>query len=218
MFYKIYRIKTDSYILPGKNYFYEYFDKFYTDISGCSYLYFDKSSKFPRTKLTVTNMKRTIKPQKADFIVLKDKAKVVVTSDTYHIFTDSLDIFIIDDCAFDKYFQRDLNILQHATLGIKFIGALKMIYSGQITIVCDPDDTIKKFVELNDKRFIVDSDLNRLVNEYLPDPTLDELLAIKDMINSSDRNIIKLGALMASGYNINKWLLTFQCLLGLNKN
>jgi hypothetical protein len=60
-------------------------------------LYFDESSNFPKTKLKLTNYKRTLSANKADVIVLGRSAEVKCINTIYHIFTDTTEVFSIRD-------------------------------------------------------------------------------------------------------------------------
>jgi hypothetical protein len=54
------------------------------------------------------------------------------------------------------------------------------------------------------KPFILDTSLDSIVNQVLPDPDLRSLISIRELLNSSDKTTIKLGASLASGFNISK--------------
>lgn len=198
-----------------------YANNFIQNLPENAVLYFDKNSNFPRAKLSITDYKRTIKPENANAIVLGSSATVKCINEIYHIFTDAVNIFAIKDEWFKLDFNSKFDDMKsyENILNIKFHDNLRLIYSGPIKIVNDPTDTIKMFNDKKyDKPFILDECLDKIVNQYLPDPDLKSLLSIKEMLYSSDRNMIKLGAIMAAGFNISKWPLTFRVLLGLNTN
>lgn len=181
-------------------------------------LYFDESSNFPKTKLKLTNYKRTLSVNKADVIVLGQSAEVKCINTVYHIFTDTTEVFSIRDDWFQKYFLGDWEILKKdKKIGLTFQGPLRPIYSGPIKLVFDKTETIKMFKEkVYTKPFILDTCLDSIVNQVLPDPDLRSLMSIRELLNSSDKTTIKLGASLASGFNISKWPLTFRTLLELN--
>lgn len=193
----------------------KYASNFIKNIPKKAILYFDKSSKFPRAKLDLVDYKKCLKPEKADAIVLGKCAEVKCIKDVYHIFTDSFDVFAIKDTWLQKDFNNDWNRLENDKhYGIKFGDKLKILYSGSIQLVCDEYDTIKMF---NDEKyckpFIIDTTLDKIINSILPDPDLQSIKAIHEMLQSTDVSTVRLGALMASGFNINNWLLTFTTLL-----
>ena len=198
-----------------------YFSNFITKLPDKPIFYFDESSKFPRTKLNFVGYKRCIKPEKANVIVIQNVAQVKTTSEEYIIFTDSEQLFGISASDFIKYFNGDFNNMKanQSSIGYDFKDKLLCLYSGRLKGILDPTETIKKFNNNTYKKpFILDNELDRIVNENLPDPDLDSLLTIKDMINSTDRSVVKLGANMAAGFNLTKWPLTFRVLLGTSGN
>lgn len=205
----------NGYILPYDVNVDNYLNNFITSIPEKATLYFDKSSKFPRTKISLTNCKRCTKLEKADFIVINNIAEIYNITDIYYIFTNGVDLFAITWNDFDTYFNNDLQKLQETKLvGLSFHCPLKLVYSGKLKLIFDESDVLKLFNENKYKvPFILDKDLTKIVNSTLPDPTLTEICTINEMLNSSDNSIIKLGALMAASFNINKWPLTFRVLL-----
>lgn len=208
----------DGFITIEDTDFTDYIKNFVKEVPEHPNFYFDKSSGFPRSKLVTSNYKRCTKPEKSNIIVLGKSAEITCIDTVYHIFTDSINVFAIKDVEFKKFFSTDYNKLYFdKNLGIKFKSELRELYRGRIKAIIDATSTIELFNEhIYSQPFILDYDLDNIVNKNLATPDLNSILAIKDLLWSNDPSTIKLGALMASGYNVTDWSLTFRILLGLN--
>ena len=204
-----------GYIL-GNNYdVSEYNNNFITSLPQNPILYFDKNTPFPRVKLELASIKRTLKPEKADAIVLHEKAQIVISNDSYTIFTDTVYIYAINNRWFKKDFNNNLDLLiNDRNLGFEFHGPTSVLFCGRLLVIQDKTDTLKKFNnhEYN-KPFILTNDLDRIVNENLPDLDLQAMNAIYEMLISTDLSIVKLGATMVSTFNVNKWILSTTILM-----
>lgn len=195
-----------------------YLSNYFTgQIPNNSILYFTENSKFPRTKLSVSNFKRCIKVNKANYLVLKDLPKITTEKDgdIWHMFEtdDSTFVYCIHDNLYDVLFSRNLDSLNRQLESTDEIKLISEIYCGKIKATNNWE-----FIENYNNGtykvpFILDSNLDSQINSILPDPTLDELLAIKDMLHSSDSSIMKLATKMIGGFNISKFPLTFRLLL-----
>ena len=177
--------------------------------------YFDASSKYPRTKIQICNYKRCIKPSKANVIVIENPVKWVLVEQPFTLLTDDNFVYAIPSEEFYLKFKGDPTaVVIDKNIGYKFNGELHIIYSGKIKLLDDPSNIVTQFNNGSYKGpFITDADLDKTINTSLPDPNLEELKTIKEMLDSSDKNIIKLGAMMAAGYNITKWPLVFRVML-----
>jgi hypothetical protein len=51
-----------------------------------------------------------------------------------------------------------------------------------------------------------------------PEPTYEEMLSLLDMLNSEDASIVQLGVKMITGFNVEKYRLTFRLILYTRKN
>lgn len=208
---------NNGYVLSDNYSTEDYFNNFVTTIPENTTLYFEKSS-FPRNKLKLGPYKRTIKKEKADYIVIEKAARVINKDVNFILFSDSYDIFAISEQSLSTYFNNDLNnIFTSNCVNNKFNGSLQVLYEGRLRFIIDDANTLKNFKDgLYNKPFIIDNDLDRIINQYLPDPDLNAIKSIYEMITSPDSATIKLGSTLAAGFNISKWPLTFLCLLGTN--
>lgn len=197
----------------------KYLNNFITELPEKAILFFDKSSKFPRNKIIVSEYKRVIKPEKASVVVIGQQAEVINIDDTYCIFTDGTEIFGIMYDDLQRDFDGDLRKLHNNTVLGLTIKQTSVLYFGKLKCIYDDTETIKKFNDqIYTQPFILDNDLDKIINTNLSDPILQELVTISEMLQSSDNSIVKMGILMVSGYNLNKWLLTFRVLMGYNTN
>lgn len=193
-----------------------YKNNFVTTIPAGTTLFFDEDSKFPRTKATVGGFKRCIKKEKAKYIVLKDPTTTRLSINSYIILeNNSGELYAITEPEFTYYFQDSIPNMEKALK--ESDGNLSIrgeIYRGKIRGI---DTNCNSLLAFNNGDysvpFITDNDLDAIINNSLPDPTLDELLAIKDMLDSQDQNIVKLAVQMIAGFNITKWPLTFRLIL-----
>ena len=191
----------------------KFMDSFTSNIDKDSVIYYDKSTKYPRTKSALYGYKRCIKPEKADIVVLGHLPNVKVSSNNYIIFTNSKNkiIYSIPIEYLDRYFKGSIELI--ANLPEFKDTTLKIIHEGRIQFVWDPTGMIEKFNSgVYNKPFLMDTDLDKVINCNLPDPTLDDIIAIDEMIKSQDNNTIRLGSTIAAGFNVTKWPLTFRLL------
>lgn len=192
-----------------------YYNNFVTTIPQDATLYFNKNVTFPRAKLKLANMKRVLKPETADVIVLEESAEVVRTMYSYLIFTDTVYIYAINDQWFNEDFSNNFEeLINNKNLGLSFHGPITILFHGKPQIIYDKADTIKNFInnEYN-KPFILTTDLDRIINQNLPDLNLNAMNAIYEMLSSTDQTIVNLGATMASTFNVNKWILSTTVLM-----
>lgn len=208
----------NGFVVEGELDLSNYLANFTKELPKKPVLYFDSSSKYPRTKLSLTPYKRCIKLSKATNIVLKEPAEIQKTGIDYVFITDDRGdkIYGITFQDFNQYFAGNLDSLCNSEyLGFKFKGTTKIVYSGKITFVYDEFGTISYFnTGIYKKPFILDNDLDLIINQTLPDPQLEELVSIYEMIDSKDKNVIRLGSAMAAGFNVSKWPLSFRCVFG----
>ncbi len=181
----------------------------YSELTKNTTLYFSKSSNFPRLKLENTGFKRCIKLDKADFVVINPKSLTDLTEWWYAVETDTT-----------IYFGSYWTIYRHRAELEKFLGFT--ISSDMLTSIRGYElsekrkDLLKLLQEPNIK-FISDDELNRTINKS--DQILDKetMMAVHDMLASSDLDTIELGLKMLTGFNIDETPLTISTLLLLNQ-
>lgn len=189
--------------------------QFVTKVNSDSILYFDESSKFPRYKLTIGTNKRCIKPVKANFIVVNDFNKPFTISNSYYLFKNNInDYFMISENDYDMEFNRTLSNLINRVTPFQELGDLELVYSGPIMLLDKTNNYIFKWMNGDyTQSFITDENLDKQLNELCPEPTVEELNSIVEMLDSDDDSVVKLGTKMLSGYNVTKYPLTFRLIL-----
>lgn len=178
-----------------------------------SVLFFTKESKFPRTKVSLSDYKRCIKIDKANYIVLNELPDVTISASSYYLFDNNNQILAIEDNDYWHYFGATVKQMLDTISKTDGTTNCVQIYHG--TLKCTNNYALIEAYNNGEYKvpFILDSDLDTLINKSLPDPTIDELLAIKDMLASTDKGVVKLGGQMIAGYNVSKFPLTFRLLM-----
>lgn len=212
-------IKTGDVVFPGTVDTVSYKKNLFTGvIPKKSTLYFTKDSKFPRTKISLSDYKRCIKLTKANYIVIDKSPNVCVTSEPYYLFKGSDYILAIEASNYNYYFNTKIDNLINLISRTDGISSIYQVFYGPLKCT----DNLEFINSYNNGEytvpFVYDSMLDNTINSTLPDPTLDELLAIQDMLASSDKGVIKLGGQMIAGYNVSKFPLTFRLLMLSNIN
>lgn len=184
----------------------EYTKKLAKIFSG-NVLYFTKQSKFPRFKLTGTEYKRCLKPEKADVIIIpdiKNRMSCSCYSSGYRIYENSESYYIVSDYDFKRLFhESDKELLA----GLNIFGFNKtfsyIMHTDQI-ITFDSDDSI--YFDLINNKFtkpvITDNMLDIKLSTSLPTITESDVDSINSMLNSPDKSVQELGLKMLTGFNI----------------
>lgn len=68
-------------------------------------IYFHPNSEFPRFKLMGTDFKRTIKPDKADVIVIPEYTNISIWGSDYYIYEGDNGLYAIPEYLFSGYFN-----------------------------------------------------------------------------------------------------------------
>lgn len=183
-------------------------------------LYFDKHCKYPRFK-SGESFKRCIKIEKATAIV-------ITKCDKYDIRISDIGTLIDFDCQYvfvlDKILEKFKNLDDFVNQVIKIDKNLKengtfkgVVYHGEISSFTNKAEYVEKILsgEYN-KPIILAEDLDKVVNQKLPELDYEQLVNIKEMLNSRDGDVIRLGFNMLSGCNIDRYKLTLRLILFTN--
>ena len=180
-------------------------------------LYFDPSSEFPRFKLGLTNNKRCIKTTKANAVVVSGKKTCSIASQqNMNVYEDNENrIIIIDTESFASCFNNDVFKLITYCNNLQFqIEKLTLIYSGLLESFAKESLWIPNYLDgMYNVPLIKDVVLDKIICNMCPDVTLDEINSIYDMLSSSDKSVVQLGMKMITGFNVDKYRLTFRMLL-----
>ena len=191
-----------------------------TTINPESKLFFDQSSGFPRFKLGLTDNKRCIKVPKADYIVVSGEVNYSITSEQLVVIQDSKGVYIIDWDDWVMYFGSDFQKLKTQLCGYHtFEPDAQIIYIGRIQSYSKDSLYLAKYVNGEyTVPYITDTDLDKICCSMCPEPTYDEFLSIVDMLNSEDASVVQLGIKMLTGYNVEKYKLSFRLILCTRRN
>lgn len=192
-----------------------------TSIPNGSILYFDKTSKFPRYKLTDTSYKRCIKPEKSDYQIIGKLPYFVFTN--AHLFEGENKYYlIIDPDKLSSYYWtanwNRVNVpdkLQYIINENNFEKRnIKLVYTGQLCYAPSRVYTIlSNIVNGIFPNPVKDKDLDSIINNTMENMTIDDVDLLFDMLNSTDMATMELGLKMLVGYNINDIPVTVRLLL-----
>ena len=186
-----------------------------TTLNPKSTLFFDQSSGFPRFKLGLTDNKRCIKIPKADYIVVSGDTTTYVSNKEYVVIEDGNTIYFVWQDEWDTWFEGRLSDFEAKLVGYHdFSADAKVIYKGKVQSYTKDSLYLAKYINGEyTVPFITDNDLDKICCSMCPEPTYDEFISIVDMLNSEDTSIVQLGIKLLSGYNVEKYKLSFRLIL-----
>ena len=191
-------------------------------------LYFGKSSKFPRFKLSSSDFKRCIKLEKADKVVVSDDVIDGSVIGKYRNF----DYFIEDEVGV-YLINRNFNNIRCSKQNLRaefnndpIAYIKKYLLYGSTVIREGPPPSLCLFTDVQYESDILnimngtytsiisDSELDKSVNNGLDQITEDDLRAVTDLLDSPDKSSQGIGLKMLGALNINDIPLTLRTLLG----
>lgn len=205
--------------------------KILTDLPGNKILYFGHSSKFPRFKLTDSNFKRCIKPEKADVCIINNESLVGYgTWNNIHLLEDDGGIYMVDDIVtpINGFRFRDFNQLtEFQNNPIKFILKYKISFWNNLreidyvkTATAYPKDFTEDANLIMDgtyKKISTDAALDTCLTNTFESMTFETLTSICEMLDSPDKATQGIGLKLLCNYNINDIKITIRTILGLRK-
>lgn len=198
----------------------------YTTLKGNETLYFGKTSKFPRFKLTESGFKRCIKLDKADVFVINDINGRTNTFD--NLIEDEVAYYLINNSAFKNIYCRNTNESRKFQLNPFDYIEKYLLYGNSIInksttqvkmSVFDGDagNDVLKIMDGTYKAIVSDKDLDAAVNKKLDLITEEDLKSITELLDSPDKASQGIGLKMLGAYNINDIPLTIRTLLGFRR-
>lgn len=162
-----------------------------TTLKDNAVLYFTKSSKFPRFKLSDTSYKRCTKIDKADCIIVNYDSYVyrnniydlIETDDVYYITTYIIPNLELTQLLNTSKYTIRSDIKVYVNLSIRQITYLDIL-SNKIT-----------------KPIMTDNDLNKIIDNKNPILTTDDVDQLQTMLTSSDTETVALGLKLLTNYN-----------------
>lgn len=167
-----------------------------------SKLFFSKLSKIPKVKLQNSELQRCIKLDKADFVVLPDT--ICPKQEYISAYEDNDTIYLMYDYFTERLFIRTKS---------SDVTQIKCYF---ISLTKDLEATVELMKNSN-LTFVLDKDVNTIIDNAGPDITLDDLNSIKEMITGKvDSETVGLGLKTLSQFNISNFPLTVRTFLMLN--
>ncbi len=166
-------------------------------------IYFNPKSKFPRFKLQGTDFKRTIKPEKADVIVVPKAIK----SFCYRFIDikvyegNNSCLYGITSSIFTHYFKSETEFKN----SIKNWMNLDLEYKETVTFSALPNSSIYVLDVINNKYnkpIITDDMLDLEVSKTLATMTESDIDSIDSMLASTDSSVVELGLKTLCGFNV----------------
>lgn len=176
-----------------------------THLDGDESLFFLPCSKFPRTKLAGTNFKRVVKPEKADILVYKDLClfsliwivDMFETNNSYFAIPYNIRYHYLDR---DEYIANPAEYIKNY---VHDIAQLNPTFLGRASIANTRYEwLLDKIIDGTAPPIISDKELNDIVCKSMPEITEEEVLSIKDMLESRDASVAGLGLKMLGSYNL----------------
>lgn len=195
------------------------------DITKIKKVYFDKFAKFPRFKLqNFTDIKRCLKPENADIVIVPTKNPDMNTGyskDFFYSETDNkLYSFRINNHTINIY--RDLTKKDYSKYEFLEYCLNENIISGDVKVISivntdiyevtkDASDSIK--LRSSNLKFVTVEQLDKALNETLPEPTNEDIDTIENMLKSTDKSVVGLGMDLLINYNLTKRAFLISLLL-----
>ena len=183
-------------------------------------LLFDKNSKFPRVKLSISDFNKVNKIEKADCVVVPNPK-----NGYYSIyFLDSLYLMRLSNgilFSVRPYIMRDQfkDSFEYFSSQLKQILPnieVELVYFGRVITFDKTCCWIAKYLNKElDKPFILDSELEKAISPGLQKLDFDSLCQIKELLNSPDRANIQVALQMLSGYDVLEYPVTVRVLLNI---
>lgn len=174
-----------------------------TNLNIGNKVYFHPKSEFPRFKLMGTTFKRTIKPEKADVIVIpKAESQYGIIYENMKVYEgDDGGLYGISDETFTYYFNSEKNFKDL----VKKWNNLSLEYKETIGITII-NKKLKYVLEIAynnyNKPIITDDMLDLEVSKTLATLTESDIDSIDAMLASTDSSVVELGLKTLCGFNV----------------
>lgn len=204
-------------------------------------LYFDANCTYPRFKLSTKDMKRTIKLDKADKVVISKYNPIYVRPDSYYlnevkpylVYSPSEDIYYyfnnVRKSSFDNGWPKSVSQFNqiykkysstgHQTELYEILKRLSIIPNDSFVLPEDvwllTDQDYKYIDNITNKymQIIYDTELDKFICEGLMPVTEDDINTLHNMFSSNDNSVVGLGLKLLSSYDITSDPLSIVLLL-----
>lgn len=184
-------------------------DTIVTSVKEGSTLYFDKSSKFPRFKLSQTSYKRCVKIEKADCIIAKkfdaSQINLYTNCDCYVFENEYGTLCVVPESYIKSYANGSVKDFFELLKNLDSYPDLKEepIYKGRLCCVCKtPSVYLENLINNKPLPIMEDTTLDNEVNKTFEKITEEDIETIIPMLNSSDYESVSLGLKLLSNTNI----------------
>ncbi|MBO7693462.1 MAG: hypothetical protein J6T10_12600 [Methanobrevibacter sp.] len=100
-----------------------------------------------------------------------------------------------------------------------YFSNVKQIYKGRLSTFDKDSVYLAKYADGEyTVPYITDNELDKIICGMCPEPTYDEVTSLIDMLNSEDASVVQLGVKMLTGFNVEKYKLTFKLILYTRSN
>ena len=215
--------------------------KINNNINVSDKLYFDTNCTYPRFKLSTKDMKRTIKLDKADKVVISKYDPVYIQPHSYHlneikpylVYSSSEDVYYyfnmircpIRDNGWPKAISQFNQIYKkysstgHQTELYEILKRLSIIPNDSfvlpedVWLLTEQDYKYIDNITNNYMQIIYDTELDKFICEDLMPVTEDDINTLHNMFSSNDNSVVGLGLKLLSSYDITSDPLSIVLLL-----
>lgn len=184
-------------------------DTIITSTKEGSVLYFDKSSKFPRFKLSQTSYKRCIKIEKADCIIAKKfdarQIELYLNCDCYIFENEYGTLCVVPESYIKSYANGSVKDFFELLKNLDSYPDLKEepIYKGRLCCAFKtPSIYLENLINNKPLPIMEDTTLDNEVNKTFEKITEEDIETIIPMLNSSDYESVSLGLKLLSNTNV----------------
>lgn len=176
------------------------------DLSLINKAYFDPTSKFPRARLAAyTDIKRSLKPEKADIIVMGEVSVRDSYSECIVGYSPSENEYYSIGWYTASYYHsgKDEKTFDVIRKHVALPEDLYFVFRGcPVVPTSDQLKSLKSGSHFGLKPFVSDKDLNEAINRIIPPAEQDDLDSISEFLNSRDMPTVELGMKLLQNYNV----------------
>lgn len=204
-------------------------------------LYFDTNCTYPRFKLSTKDMKRTIKLDKADKVVISKYNPIYVEPESYYVktvtpylvYSPSEDVYyyfnVVRNPSRDSGWPKSTSQFNqiykkysstgHQTELYEILKTLSIIPNdsfilpGNVWLLTEQDYKYIDNITNNYMQLIYDTELDKFICEGLMPVTEDDINTLHNMFSSNDNSVVGLGLKLLSSYDITSDPLSIVLLL-----
>jgi hypothetical protein len=137
----------------------------------------------------------------------------------YVIIEDDNAAYLIDQDDYHAWFSGNFTNFINSVSKYKSFSNPSIAYQGRVTSYGKDSVYWAKYADGEyTLPFITDNELDKVICGMCPEPTYEEICSLIDMLNSEDASVVQLGVKMITGFNVEKYKLTFKLILYTRQN